>query len=160
MASLAPYKVCMESPGKSEKGKRIVNNIFSLRSSFSACSCPGHAFIYLSDFKNSYFFHKQFSSRQEPCLIFAEVGQVYLYFQMTGPVWPGAHAKVIQHCYCYQVVLKKVGGGLSFTAVHSNELPNTSDLGPCIGSPLSPLTPTCYRLPADLQQNFDIWSAP
>lgn len=94
----------------------------SLKGSFSACSCPGCSFVYLSDFKKLILFLKEFSSRQERCLAFAEVRQVYLYFQMTGLVWPGAHAKVIQCCYCYYVVLKKVGGGLSFTALFSNEL--------------------------------------
>lgn len=57
-----------------------------------------HLFIYLILKINTF---KEFSSRQEHCLAFAKVRQVYLYFQMTGAVWPGAHAKVIQCCYCY-----------------------------------------------------------
>lgn len=63
-ASLAPYKVNMEAPGEQEKIKRVANDIFTLRGTFSACPCPGHTFIYPSDFfKKIILFHKQFSSR-------------------------------------------------------------------------------------------------
>lgn len=112
--------------------------------------------IYLFGLKYLYFFTSNLAADEIPSLTLAQVRQVLALFPddrlglARGQGRSNAMLLLLLNCP------KESLSRLVFKAFISNNLAtNLIPVFDCL-LPLLPLTLTCYRLPVDLQQNFDI----